>query len=168
MLKMKNRFLVYLQIWAAGFTAAILKKRSSTINTEPTSPRSQEEVPQKKEPLGIENMMLSSLEKLFPIVLNIPDVNMRLTKIIEKLYENHPPCPQLYLYSTGDKVVPSHSVELRIKEEQKTGRNIHSFNFRSSPHVDHYRNFPDLYSSQLHNFLQECFKPTKQQQQQAL
>ncbi|CAN7126326.1 unnamed protein product [Brassica rapa subsp. narinosa] len=54
-------------------------------------------------------MMLSSLEKLFPIILNIPDVNMRLTKIIEKPYENHPPCPQLYLYSSGDKVVPSHS-----------------------------------------------------------
>ncbi|WZZ02794.1 hypothetical protein YC2023_088715 [Brassica napus] len=30
-------------ILAAGFTAAILKKRSSTINTEPTSPRSQED-----------------------------------------------------------------------------------------------------------------------------
>lgn len=70
-----HRFLVYLQIWAAGFTAAILKKRSSTINTEPNSPGN-EEVEQKKEPLGIESMMLSSLEKLFPIVLNIPEVNM--------------------------------------------------------------------------------------------
>ncbi|KAG5378002.1 hypothetical protein IGI04_025844 [Brassica rapa subsp. trilocularis] len=110
-------------------------------------------------------MMLSSLEKLFPIILNIPDVNMRLTKIIEKLYENHPPCPQLYLYSSGDKVVPSHSVELWIKEQQKIGRKIHSFSFRSSPHVEHYRNFPDLYSSQLHNFLQDCFKQTKQQLQ---
>ncbi|ESQ50557.1 hypothetical protein EUTSA_v10023063mg [Eutrema salsugineum] len=111
--------------------------------------------PQKKEPLGLENMMLSSLEKLLPIVLNLPDVNMRLKKIIKKLYENHPPCPQLYLYSSGDKVVPSHSVEQRIKEQQKMGRNIHSFNFR-----DHCRNFLDLYS-QLHNFLQKCFTPTK-------
>lgn len=66
--------MVYLQIWAAGFTAAILKKRSSTINTEPNSPGKEDE--QKKEPLGIESMMLSSLEKLFPIVLNIPEVNM--------------------------------------------------------------------------------------------
>ncbi|KAG2303026.1 hypothetical protein Bca52824_031677 [Brassica carinata] len=155
------------KIWAAGFTAAILKKRSSTINTEPNSPGNEEDDalnPQKKEPLGIESMMLSSLEKLFPIALNIPEVNMRLTRITQKLYENHPPCPQLYLYSSGDKVVPSHSIELRIKEQQKIGRNVHSFNFRSSPHVDHYRNFPDMYSSQLHNFMQECFKPTKQQQ----
>ncbi|ESQ50628.1 hypothetical protein EUTSA_v10022713mg [Eutrema salsugineum] len=153
------------KIWAAGFTAAILKKRSSTINTEPISPINEDDAsnPQKKEPLGLENMMLSSLEKLFPIVLNLPDVNMRLKKIIKKLYENHPPCPQLYLYSSGDKVVPSHSVEQRIKEQQKMGRSIHSFNFKSSPHVDHYRNFRDLYSSQLHNFLQECFTPTKQQ-----
>ncbi|KAF8093496.1 hypothetical protein N665_0383s0123 [Sinapis alba] len=157
------------KIWAAGFTAAILKKRSSTINTEPNSLGNEEENssnPQKKEPLGIESMMLSSLEKLFPIVLNIPEVNMRITRITQKLYENHPPCPQLYLYSSGDKVVPSHAVEIRIKEQQKIGRTVHSFNFKSSPHVDHYRNFPDLYSSQLHNFLQECFKPTKQQQQQ--
>ncbi|CAG7860794.1 unnamed protein product [Brassica rapa] len=153
------------KIWAAGFTAAILKKRSSTINTDPNSPGKEEDV-QKKEPLGIESMMLSSLEKLFPVVLNIPEVNMRLTRITQRLYENHPPCPQLYLYSSGDKVVPSHSVEIRIKEQQKIGRNVHSFNFKSSPHVDHYRNFPDLYSSQLHNFLQECFKTTKQQQQQ--
>ncbi|KAL1213529.1 hypothetical protein V5N11_024938 [Cardamine amara subsp. amara] len=153
------------KIWAAGFTAAILKKRSSTVTTEPTSLINDDEAsnPQKKEPLGIENIMLSSLEKLFPILLNLPDVNMRLTKIIQKLNENHPPCPQLYLYSSADKVVPSHSVELRIKEQQKIGRNIHSFNFKLSPHVDHYRNFPDLYSSQLHNFLQECFTPAKQQ-----
>ncbi|KAF2532288.1 hypothetical protein F2Q70_00029303 [Brassica cretica] len=89
-----------------------------------------------------------------------------LTKIVEKLYEKHPPCPQLYLYSSGDKVVPSHSIELWIKKEQKIGRNINSFNFRLFPHVDHhYRSFPDLYSLQLYNFLQECFKLTKQQQQ---
>ncbi|CAH2051346.1 unnamed protein product [Thlaspi arvense] len=155
------------KIWAAGFTAAILKKRSSTVNTEPNTHVNEDDAsnPQKKEPLGLETMMLSSLEKIFPIILNIPDVNKRLTKVIQKLNENHPPCPQLYLYSSGDKVVPSHSVELRIKEQQKMGRNIHSFNFGSSPHVDHYRNFPDVYSSQLQNFLQECFTPTKQQNQ---
>ncbi|XP_010414122.1 PREDICTED: transmembrane protein 53-like [Camelina sativa] len=153
------------KIWAAGFTAAILKKRSSTITTEHNCSINEENAstPQKKEPLGMESMLLSSLEKVFPIILNLQDVNARLTKVIKKLYENHPPCPQLYLYSSGDKVVPSHSVELRIREQQKMGRNIHSFNFKSSPHVDHYRNFPDLYSSQLRNFLEKCLTPTKQQ-----
>ncbi|EOA32691.1 hypothetical protein CARUB_v10015989mg [Capsella rubella] len=153
------------KIWAAGFTAAILKKRSSTINTEPNCHINEDDAstPQKKERLGMESMMLSSLGKVFPIILNLPDVNTRLTKIIKKLDENHPPCPQLYLYSSEDKVVPSHSVEVRIREQQKMGRNIHSFNFKSSPHVDHYRNFPDLYTSQLHSFLEECLNaPTKQ------
>lgn len=63
---------VLLQIWAAGFTAAILKKRSSTVNAEPNDAASNS---LKKEPLGIENLMLSSLEKLFPIFLELPDVN---------------------------------------------------------------------------------------------
>jgi hypothetical protein len=148
------------KIWAAGFTAAILKKRSSTVNSIKEDDAASNSL--KKEPLGIENLMLSSLEKLFPIFLDFPDVNKRLTKIIEKLYENHPPCPQLYLYSSGDKVVPSHSVEFRIQGQVKMGRNIHSFNFGTSPHVDHFRSFPDLYTSQLHNFLQECFTSKQQ------
>ncbi|CAN8257713.1 unnamed protein product [Cochlearia groenlandica] len=154
------------KIWAAGFTAAILKKRSSTVNTEPNSPINKEDAssdPQKMEPIGIENMMLSSLEKLFPVLLNIPDIDVRLKRIVERLNENHPPCPQLYLYSSGDRVVPSRSIEVRIQEQRKTGRDVRAFDFESSPHVDHYRNFPELYSSRLNDFLQECFKPKKQE-----
>lgn len=43
-----------------------------------------------------------------------------------------------------------------MAEQGKTGKHVFSFNFGSSPHVDHYRTFPDIYALQLDNFLKEC------------
>lgn len=86
----------------------------------------------------------------------------RLKKIISILSKNQPPCPQLYLYSSDDRVIPYQSVELFIEEQKEMGRTVHSFNFKSSPHVDHYRTYPTLYSSQLQSFLDECLDTVKQ------
>lgn len=82
--------------------------------------------------------------------------------VVEAALEAHPHCPQLYLYSTADKVVPYKSVECCMEEMSKKGMKVSSFNFGTSPHVDHYRNFPNLYSSELHTFLKECFPLSKQ------
>ncbi|KAL6993561.1 hypothetical protein U1Q18_011675 [Sarracenia purpurea var. burkii] len=138
------------KVWAAGFTAALLKKRSSSVA------EAGEGNVQQKEPWLLETVFLLVFEKLFSFLLNLPDVNQRLTKVISTLRKNQPPCPQLYLYSIADKVLPWQSIELFIEEQRKIGREVRSFNFGSSPHVDHYRTFPNIYSSQLHNFLKGC------------
>lgn len=82
-------------------------------------------------------------------------------KIISTLMNDQPPCPQLYLYSTSDRVIPYQSVELFIKEQSRRGRKVLSFNFGTSPHVDHYRTFPSAYVSLLQNFLEECLVMVK-------
>lgn len=156
------------QVWAAGFSAALLKKNSSsayslvevTERNESKSKVDSSKV-QEKEPLIIETMLLSVLEFFFSVILRLPDVNRRLTKIISILSKNQPPCSQLYLYSTADKVIPYHSVEMFINEQMRMGKKVRSFNFGLSPHVDHYRTFPNLYSSEIHNFLKECLAEVK-------
>lgn len=149
------------KVWAAGFTAAMVKRRSSpaSASTESVEGRGTEAglcKTQQEETLLIETVLLLVFEKLFSFLLNLPDVNEKLNKIICTLAKKQPPCPQLFLYSTADKVIPSQAVEFFIEEQRKMGRKVLSFNFGSSPHVDHYRTFPKIYSSQLQNFLEEC------------
>lgn len=157
------------KVWAAGFSAALLKKRSSgaqllveakAIN-ELGSQACESNIHEKEPPL-VEAMVLSVLEKLFSVVLKSPDVDQKVKKIVSILSKEQPSCPQLYLYSTADKVVPFQSIESLINDQRKMGRKVFSYNFGSSPHVDHYRTFPDTYLSVLHNFLKDCFAVVKQ------
>ncbi|KAF5200398.1 alpha/beta-Hydrolases superfamily protein [Thalictrum thalictroides] len=151
------------QVWAAGFSAALLKKRSSATLPSDQGIERQELQPDKgsskvqdAEPLLLETLVLAGLEKFFCFILKMPDVNRRLTKIITTLSKNQPDCPQLYLYSTADKVIPFGQVEMFIQDQKMLGRKVWACNFGSSPHVDHYRNFPEKYSAELHKFLKEC------------
>ncbi|XP_022775326.1 transmembrane protein 53-like [Durio zibethinus] len=148
------------KVWAAGFAAAILKKCNSSTNgleIEVTDSKLH-----KEEPEMAEALLLSTLEKFFTFLLNMPDVNRHLRTIIKAALENPPPWPQLYLYSTADQVIPYKSVERCVEEMSKKGIKVFSFNFGTSHHVDHYRNYPNIYSSELHNFLKECFANFKQ------
>ncbi|WVZ78366.1 hypothetical protein U9M48_026090 [Paspalum notatum var. saurae] len=148
------------QVWASGFSAALMKKRSvATKGLESDDSRSDVLVVEsKKEPklAATEAVLLSALEMFFDVVLNSPRINRRLSDVMELLSSKQPKCPQLYIYSSADRVIPAKSVESFIEEQRKAGREVRACDFVSSPHVDHYRSNPGLYTSQLAKFLEEC------------
>ncbi|GAB2227392.1 hypothetical protein Drorol1_Dr00009212 [Drosera rotundifolia] len=153
------------QVWAAGFAAAMLKKRSPAVHSSAEAGElsiGKMLKAQEDEKSIIEIFLLFILELIFSFLLQLPDINRRLSKVLFVLSESQPSCPQLYLYSTGDKVIPFRSVESFIEEQRRIGKEVQSFNFVSSPHVDHYRRFPDLYSSKVINFLNHCLDAAKQ------
>ncbi|KAJ3689171.1 hypothetical protein LUZ61_018335 [Rhynchospora tenuis] len=153
------------QVWASGFSAAFLKKNS--VASKGSSP-----VPNKRrmdvvvvsesgsgldlKPAFHEAALLGVLEKFFDVILNIPSINRRLSDILDVLSSKQPKCPQLYIYSSADRVIPAKSVESFIEKQRKSGHSVRSCDFVSSPHVDHYRNHPALYTTQLTQFLEDC------------
>lgn len=79
----------------------------------------------------------------------------RLSDVLGLLFSGQPACPQLYIYSSADRVIPAESVESFIEEQRKAGREVRACNFVSTPHVDHFRNDPKLYTTQLSQFLED-------------
>uniref|UniRef100_A0A0A9ETM7 Peptidase S9 prolyl oligopeptidase catalytic domain-containing protein n=1 Tax=Arundo donax TaxID=35708 RepID=A0A0A9ETM7_ARUDO len=75
---------------------------------------------------------------------------------MELLLSKQPKCPQLYIYSSADRVIPVKSVESFVEGQRRAGHEVRACDFVSSPHVDHYRSNQGLYTSQLTRFLEEC------------
>ncbi|KAL5819301.1 hypothetical protein ACOSQ3_023228 [Xanthoceras sorbifolium] len=153
------------QVWAAGFAAALAQKRGgSSANPRIKTTKiygaesDHQVIAPKKEPADqMDKIILQFVfEKFFSILLNLPRLNQKLKRTTSVLKEKQA-FPQLYLYSTGDKVIPSKSVEMFMEEQRKMGRKVISFNFGSSSHLGHYWNFRSKYSSYLRNFLKQCF-----------
>ncbi|CAN5966501.1 unnamed protein product, partial [Sphagnum jensenii] len=155
------------QVWASGFSAALLKKRSSATKEAALVNETKEGVTvegsqkgvlsnTEVEPNGVEAALLSVLAGFFSVFLKLPAISERLSKVVTTLSKQQPQCPQLYIYSTADKVIPVKSVEAFIEQQRKAGHVVRSCNLQSSPHVDHFRSHPQLYSEQLSNFLKEC------------
>ncbi|TMX02966.1 hypothetical protein EJD97_018940 [Solanum chilense] len=147
------------QVWASGFSAAFLKKNSvatkriMTLNNRDVSIEAKTSVETK--PAVTEEALLLVLEKFFEVVLNLPTVNRRLSDVLDLLTSRQPSCPQLYIYSSADRVIPAVSVESFVEEQRRIGRDVRACNFVSTPHVDHFRNDPELYTSQLTQFLED-------------
>ncbi|KAJ8759303.1 hypothetical protein K2173_006823 [Erythroxylum novogranatense] len=150
------------QVWASGFSAAFLKKSSVATKMHSKSDESNVEpslgirTTVEPKPALAEAALLFILKKFFGVVLNLPSVNRRLSDVLNVLSSRQPRCPQLYIYSSADRVIPAGSVESFIEEQRKAGLEVRACNFVSTPHVDHFRNDPKLYTTQLTEFLEDC------------
>lgn len=151
------------EVWAAGFSAAVLKKSSTMTGPSvesldgPVVNGTLNKVSSNvTQPSWGECFLLSTLQKFFEIVLYVPDVNKRMCKVLSVLSHKQPCCPQFYLYSSADRVIPADCVESFMELQRSLGRSVFSHNFVSSPHVDHYRSFPHVYSAKIDEFLKIC------------
>ncbi|KAK7357926.1 hypothetical protein VNO80_17223 [Phaseolus coccineus] len=149
------------QVWASGFSAAFLKKNSVATKRRVFSDESGIKVSiGGEDDLGLKPAVTEAalqliLKKFFGIILDLPSVNRRLSDVMSMLSSKQPSCPQLYLYSSADRVIPADYVESFVEAQRRDGHDVRACNFVSSPHVDHFRNDPKLYTSQLSQFLEE-------------
>lgn len=150
------------EVWASGFSAALLKKQSVATKGSTYSEEASVELLadtktlKEQKPAVTEAALLLVLKNVFKVVLNLPTVDRRLSDVLGLLSSEQPSCPQLYIYSSADRVIPADHVESFVEEQRKSGREVRACNFISTPHVDHFRNDPKLYSSQLTGFLEDC------------
>jgi len=61
--------------------------------------------------------------------------------------------PQLYLYSAVDTVALVHEVEREMELQASRGVDVSSHKWSDTVHVRHFREYPEEYTTQVHNFL---------------
>ncbi|XP_034039199.1 transmembrane protein 53 isoform X2 [Thalassophryne amazonica] len=86
-----------------------------------------------------------------------------LTKYIHKNHydavRDRPPAwPHLFLYSSADQVIRHTDIEAFVETIQQKGVQADHVDFVSSPHVSHFRDFPEQYALKCRNFLVGCMK----------
>ncbi len=86
-----------------------------------------------------------------------------LTRFIHKNHydavKDRPPAwPHLYLYSRADQVIRSRDIEAFMEVLKQKSVPVDSLDFGSSPHVDHFRVFPQQYAQKCRDFLVACMK----------
>ncbi|XP_034559439.1 transmembrane protein 53 [Notolabrus celidotus] len=86
-----------------------------------------------------------------------------LTKYIHKnhydaVQERPPAWPHFFLYSRADQVIRYSDIEVFVEALKQKGVPMDSFDFLSSPHVGHYREFPEPYALKCRDFLVACMK----------
>ncbi|MEW5316303.1 MAG: hypothetical protein WDW38_007682 [Sanguina aurantia] len=92
-------------------------------------------------------------ESVLRLWLDAPSVKLRAQEVYEAWYNMAPLCPQLYLYSESDPLVPSDEVEKYIKIQETRGVRISSHKYEDTGHCEHYRVYPHDYAFQISEFV---------------
>lgn len=65
-------------------------------------------------------------------------------------------CPQLYLFSKADDLVPHKDVQEMVDYRKSKGIDVESICWDDSPHVQHLRVHREAYIAAVYNFLNKC------------
>lgn len=89
-----------------------------------------------------------------------------LTKYVHKnhydaVQDSPPVWPHFLLYSRADQVIRHGDVEHFMETLKKKGVPVDGFDFDSSQHVSHFRDFPQQYTLKCRSFLVACMKDLK-------
>ena len=67
-------------------------------------------------------------------------------------------CPELFLYSDADHLVPDDDVKTFMKAHEEKGIKVFSKLMKGSAHVQHLKNYPEDYLNQINTFTDYCLK----------
>ncbi|KAM7401289.1 hypothetical protein PAMA_005465 [Pampus argenteus] len=86
-----------------------------------------------------------------------------LTKYIHKnhydaVQERPPAWPHFYLYSRDDQVIRHRDIELFVETLKLKAVPVDSYDFVTTAHVSHFREFPEQYTLKCRDFLVACMK----------
>ncbi|XP_069567480.1 transmembrane protein 53 [Brachyistius frenatus] len=93
-----------------------------------------------------------------------------LYPVTKYIHKNHydavrdrpPSWPHFYLYSRADQVIRHQDIEVFVEAVKQKDLPVDSFDFVSSPHVGHFRDFPEQYALKCSHFLVACMKDSEE------
>ncbi|KAG2501753.1 hypothetical protein HYH03_000253 [Edaphochlamys debaryana] len=107
---------------------------------------------------GLQGALLSGTRAFLERYLQSKGVQLRTEEVYDAWYNLAPSCPQLYLYSDGDPLVPASDVERYMQVQEGRGVEVSSYKWPDSGHVEHYRRYPHEYAYQISAFLAKALK----------
>jgi len=105
-----------------------------------------------------EGPVLGAARNVLRLWFNSSSIKKREEEVYEAWYNRAPYCPQLYLYSEGDPLVPPSHVEQYMKVQESRGVEVSSYKWRDSGHCEHFRRYPHEYAFQISTFISKALK----------
>jgi hypothetical protein len=75
----------------------------------------------------------------------------------EAFHQNHVPADALMYFSDVDPISCPKAVNSIVEKWQKQGKQVVDINFGDSPHVGHFRAYPEKYRAELEAFIDASF-----------
>lgn len=122
------------EIWAKGTVSSLLKKPVARTKKD-------------------HKLLLSLGEGLAKSYFSVPKYCTRLDALYAAWRTGTPLVPQLYLYSSGDSLIPSQQIEEFRNQQQERGITTISHRWEDSEHCEHYRKHPVEYTAAIRDFL---------------